>query len=92
VPWKKVAEYIVAHGGSYHFGNSTCRKRWDELVREQTALGKDLRQPFFAQNYRDSDDEEELKLGGGGTGTRSGYFPGAAAFGGYGHGQQGQGM
>ncbi|AEO68747.1 uncharacterized protein THITE_155401 [Thermothielavioides terrestris NRRL 8126] len=35
VPWKKVAEYIVAHGGSYHFGNSTCRKRWDELVRER---------------------------------------------------------
>ncbi|KAK4033339.1 hypothetical protein C8A01DRAFT_40203 [Parachaetomium inaequale] len=47
VPWKKVAEYIVAHGGSYHFGNSTCRKRWDDLVREQTALGKTLRQPFF---------------------------------------------
>ncbi|KAJ4303944.1 hypothetical protein N0V88_001545 [Collariella sp. IMI 366227] len=35
VPWKKVAEYIIGHGGSYHFGNSTCRKRWDELVREQ---------------------------------------------------------
>ncbi|KAK3899528.1 hypothetical protein C8A05DRAFT_36856 [Staphylotrichum tortipilum] len=35
VPWKKVAEWIVAHGGSYHFGNSTCRKRWDELVRER---------------------------------------------------------
>ncbi|KAL2163987.1 hypothetical protein VTH06DRAFT_3200 [Thermothelomyces fergusii] len=47
VPWKRVAEYIVAHGGSYHFGNSTCRKRWDELVREQAARGKSLHQPFF---------------------------------------------
>ncbi|TVY78156.1 hypothetical protein LSUE1_G005731 [Lachnellula suecica] len=31
VPWKLVAEYIANHGGSYHFGNATCRKRWDEL-------------------------------------------------------------
>ncbi|POS85844.1 hypothetical protein EPUL_001874 [Erysiphe pulchra] len=35
IPWKKVAEYIVEHGGSYHFGNSTCRKRWDELQNKQ---------------------------------------------------------
>ncbi|KXX78701.1 hypothetical protein MMYC01_204594 [Madurella mycetomatis] len=34
-PWKKVAEYIVVHGGSYYFGNSTCRKRWDGIVREE---------------------------------------------------------
>ncbi|KAK4143109.1 uncharacterized protein C8A04DRAFT_29125 [Dichotomopilus funicola] len=47
IPWKKVAEHMVAHGASYHFGNSTCRKRWDELVREQTALGKSVRRPFF---------------------------------------------
>ncbi|KAK4098957.1 hypothetical protein N658DRAFT_542761 [Parathielavia hyrcaniae] len=40
VPWKKVAEYIVAHGGSYHFGNSTCRKRWDELVAEMEMDGR----------------------------------------------------
>ncbi|KAK4667908.1 uncharacterized protein QC764_703640 [Podospora pseudoanserina] len=52
VPWKRVAEYIVQNGGSYHFGNSTCRKKWDELVREQTALGKDPRVPFFEQNTR----------------------------------------
>ena len=32
VPWKEVAKYIVDHGGSYHFGNATCRKRWDDLV------------------------------------------------------------
>ncbi|KAL3419603.1 hypothetical protein PVAG01_08101 [Phlyctema vagabunda] len=31
MPWKLVAEYIASHGGSYHFGNSTCRKKWDEI-------------------------------------------------------------
>ncbi|KAJ4286702.1 hypothetical protein N0V90_012954 [Kalmusia sp. IMI 367209] len=31
VAWKKVAEYIVGHGGSYHFGNSTCKKKWLEV-------------------------------------------------------------
>ncbi|TVY43091.1 hypothetical protein LSUB1_G001238 [Lachnellula subtilissima] len=31
VPWKSVAEYIANNGGSYHFGNATCRKRWDDL-------------------------------------------------------------
>ncbi|KAI9866402.1 MAG: hypothetical protein M1813_001524 [Trichoglossum hirsutum] len=30
IPWKQVAEYIAEHGGSYHFGNSTCRKKWEE--------------------------------------------------------------
>ena len=34
IPWKKVGEYIVKHGGSYHFGNTTCRKRWDLLVEK----------------------------------------------------------
>ncbi|KAL2074541.1 hypothetical protein VTL71DRAFT_8319 [Oculimacula yallundae] len=31
IPWKQVAEYISRHGGTYHFGNATCRKRWDDL-------------------------------------------------------------
>lgn len=31
VPWKQVADYISDNGGSYHFGNATCRKKWDEL-------------------------------------------------------------
>ncbi|KAI9836510.1 MAG: hypothetical protein M1837_003302 [Sclerophora amabilis] len=31
VPWKKVANYIVRQGGSYHFGNATCRKKFDEI-------------------------------------------------------------
>ena len=30
VPWKRVAEYIAIYG-SYHFGNATCRKKWDEI-------------------------------------------------------------
>ena len=29
--WKEVAEYIVRNGGSYHFGNATCKKKWDEV-------------------------------------------------------------
>lgn len=28
VRWKEVAEYINNHGGSYRFGNSTCKKEW----------------------------------------------------------------
>jgi len=31
VQWKKVADYIIANGGSYHFGNSTCKRKWVEL-------------------------------------------------------------
>jgi len=34
VPWKQVAEYIANNGGSYHFGNATCRKKWDELNKD----------------------------------------------------------
>ncbi|KAH9992380.1 hypothetical protein F4779DRAFT_631950 [Xylariaceae sp. FL0662B] len=36
-PWKQVADYIFSRGGSYHFGNSTCRKKWDELVEQGQA-------------------------------------------------------
>jgi YHS domain-containing protein len=31
VSWKKVAYYIDENGGSYHFGNSTCKRKWLEL-------------------------------------------------------------
>ncbi|KAJ5781075.1 hypothetical protein N7457_006235 [Penicillium paradoxum] len=31
VSWKKVAEHIKANGGSYHFGNATCKKKWCDL-------------------------------------------------------------
>jgi hypothetical protein len=36
VPWKTVGNYIIEKGGSYHFGNATCKKKWDELVEEGT--------------------------------------------------------
>ncbi|KAJ5936203.1 hypothetical protein N7454_005501 [Penicillium verhagenii] len=31
VPWKKVAQYIWANGGSYQFGNVTCKKKWCQI-------------------------------------------------------------
>ncbi|KAL4923456.1 uncharacterized protein BDV17DRAFT_242819 [Aspergillus undulatus] len=31
VPWKKVSQYIWSNGGSYQFGNSTCKKKWCEV-------------------------------------------------------------
>ncbi|CAJ2506260.1 Uu.00g003900.m01.CDS01 [Anthostomella pinea] len=37
VPWKQVSDYITHHGGSYHFGNSTCRKKYDDLVAQGRA-------------------------------------------------------
>jgi hypothetical protein len=43
VAWKRVADYILANGGTYCFGNATCRRKWDELVRlgEVEAIGFD---------------------------------------------------
>ncbi|KAF7716513.1 Uncharacterized protein PECH_005202 [Penicillium ucsense] len=31
VSWKKVAQYIWANGGSYQFGNATCKKKWCDI-------------------------------------------------------------
>ncbi|KAF2438669.1 hypothetical protein P171DRAFT_154288 [Karstenula rhodostoma CBS 690.94] len=31
VSWKKVGEHISERGGSYRFGNSTCKKKWMEI-------------------------------------------------------------
>lgn len=31
IAWKEVSEYIANNGGTYRFGNATCRKKWDEL-------------------------------------------------------------
>ncbi|CAI7589828.1 unnamed protein product [Penicillium glandicola] len=31
VSWKRVAEHIRENGGSYHFGNATCKKKWCEI-------------------------------------------------------------
>ncbi|KAF2399389.1 hypothetical protein EJ06DRAFT_557236 [Trichodelitschia bisporula] len=35
IPWKDVAQYIVDNGGSYHFGNSTCKKKWMEIRQKR---------------------------------------------------------
>lgn len=32
VPWKLVSEYMIDHGGSYLFGYTTVRKRWEYLM------------------------------------------------------------
>ncbi|KAK4185367.1 hypothetical protein QBC35DRAFT_345432, partial [Podospora australis] len=37
VPWAKVAEYIDNNGGTYLFGNATCKARWDQLVSKSLA-------------------------------------------------------
>ncbi len=33
ISWKQVGEFIFRNGGTYHFGNATCRKKWDEVQR-----------------------------------------------------------
>jgi hypothetical protein len=33
VSWKQVADWIAQNGGSYHFGNATCKKKWMEVNR-----------------------------------------------------------
>lgn len=48
IPWMRVAAYIKEQGG-YHFGNSTCRKRWDDLFAGEVAAGKDPSRPFHEQ-------------------------------------------
>jgi hypothetical protein len=34
VQWKKIADAVHRNGGSYHFGNATCKKKWVELHPE----------------------------------------------------------
>ncbi|CAI7597983.1 unnamed protein product [Penicillium manginii] len=31
IPWKQVSEHIWVNGGSYQFGNATCKKKWCEI-------------------------------------------------------------
>lgn len=40
VKWMLVAQYIKEKGGSYHFGNATCRKKWDEMCKMERERGK----------------------------------------------------
>jgi hypothetical protein len=53
-----VAEHIYKQGGSYLFGNSTCRKRWDEMVNEAAAQGKSPNAPFFEDGVDVAGDAE----------------------------------
>ncbi|KAK2804802.1 hypothetical protein FQN51_001444 [Onygenales sp. PD_10] len=41
ISWKQVGEYIWKNGGSYHFGNATCKKKWAQIVqlRQQQQQG-----------------------------------------------------
>ncbi|OJD24252.1 hypothetical protein ACJ73_04389 [Blastomyces percursus] len=32
ISWKQVGEYISKNGGSYHFGNATCKKKWSQII------------------------------------------------------------
>ncbi len=49
IPWKRVANYIYRNGGTYLFGNSTCRKRWDSLVAGQEERSGSINLPFFVK-------------------------------------------
>ena len=40
VKWMLVAQYIKEKGGSYHFGNATCRKKWDEMCKMEREKGR----------------------------------------------------
>lgn len=70
-----MSDYIYNNGGTYHFGNSTCRKRWDALVQEQCkGLGNDMRFPFFDRLGLGFPVEEVGEsMSGGGNGNE---FPG----------------
>ncbi|OAX82003.1 hypothetical protein ACJ72_03652 [Emergomyces africanus] len=37
ISWKQVGEYIWKNGGSYHFGNATCKKKWAQ-IREDVII------------------------------------------------------
>jgi hypothetical protein len=37
IKWKQVSDTIVARGGSYRFGSSTCKKQYLALVAEGRA-------------------------------------------------------
>ncbi|KAL1958042.1 hypothetical protein VTO42DRAFT_5254 [Malbranchea cinnamomea] len=41
VSWKLIGEYIWNNGGSYHFGNATCKKKWEELQQKHTEQSVD---------------------------------------------------
>ncbi|KAL4916705.1 hypothetical protein BDW62DRAFT_218639 [Aspergillus aurantiobrunneus] len=59
IPWKKVAQYILTHGGSYHFGNSTCKKKWCEV---QTRFGRGFTKSQNEAAVFSSSHSEELNV------------------------------
>ncbi|KAM7193060.1 hypothetical protein V8F20_008576 [Naviculisporaceae sp. PSN 640] len=74
IHWKTVSENIKIKGGTYQFGASTCKKRWDALVKEHVVgKGKDINEPFYSWLWGDSlheyfegdEDEEENSLNRG---------------------------
>ncbi|KKZ62655.1 hypothetical protein EMCG_00338 [[Emmonsia] crescens] len=38
ISWKQVGEYIWKNGGSYHFGNATCKKKWAQIQQDVIIL------------------------------------------------------
>ncbi|OJD15422.1 hypothetical protein AJ78_04322 [Emergomyces pasteurianus Ep9510] len=38
ISWKQVGEYIWKNGGSYHFGNATCKKKWGQIQQNVIIL------------------------------------------------------
>ncbi|KAI5296021.1 hypothetical protein KEM52_006040 [Ascosphaera acerosa] len=34
-PWTEIANYITSRGGSYCFGNTTCKRKWTSLMAQQ---------------------------------------------------------
>jgi hypothetical protein len=56
IPWKKVSDYIVANGGSYQFGNATCRKKW---VQEYTFNGAIIPRKNKLQQHQEGEEEEQ---------------------------------
>ena len=38
IPWKQVSDRIYKRGGSYKFGNATCRKKWDEISEDERIM------------------------------------------------------
>ncbi|EEQ84755.1 uncharacterized protein BDCG_08024 [Blastomyces dermatitidis ER-3] len=38
ISWKQVGEYISKNGGSYHFGNATCKKKWSQIQQDIITL------------------------------------------------------
>ncbi|KOS18998.1 hypothetical protein ESCO_000096 [Escovopsis weberi] len=69
VPWKEVARFIFDNGGTYLFGNATCRKKWDELtsfgmdreVEEDEEVCEDGARDGEGEELEDDEDDDDEK-------------------------------